>query len=115
MTPSRAADVELRRANPGIKRVAEAICCFAEGLVPVGWSLYCDPRMLPCFDREYPPRSHGSTSINLKISCILCKRILSDRYQVRCRGRYDLRRGHQAPGTRPKRTPASSGHPARMT
>jgi hypothetical protein len=51
----RAADVELRRANPRIKRVAEGIYWFAERQVPVGWSLYRDQRMLPCFYREYPP------------------------------------------------------------
>jgi len=51
----RAADVELRRANPRIMRVAEGIYWFAERQVPVGWSLYRDQRMLPCFYREYPP------------------------------------------------------------
>ena len=51
----RAADVELRRANPRITRVAEGIYWFAERQVPVGWSLYRDQRMLPCFYREYPP------------------------------------------------------------
>jgi len=51
----RAAEVELRRANPRIKRVAEGIYWFAERQVPAGWSLYRDQRMLPCFYREYPP------------------------------------------------------------
>ena len=51
----RAADVELRRTNPRIKRVAEGIYWFAERKVPIGWSLYRDQRMLPCFYREYPP------------------------------------------------------------
>jgi len=51
----RAAEVELRRANPRIKRVVEGIYWFAERQVPLGWSLYRDPRMLPCFYREYPP------------------------------------------------------------
>lgn len=51
----RAADVELRRTNPRIKRVAEGIYWFAERQVPVGWSLYQDQRMLPCFYRKYPP------------------------------------------------------------
>jgi|SRR5579872_4876070 len=51
----RAADIELRRANPRIMRVAEDIYWFAERQVPVGWSLYQDQRMLPCFYRKYPP------------------------------------------------------------
>lgn len=51
----RAADVELRKANPRIKRVAEGVYWFAERQVPVGWSLYRDQRMLPCFYRKYPP------------------------------------------------------------
>jgi hypothetical protein len=51
----RAADVELRRANSRIKRVTDDIYWLADRKVPLGWSLYRDQRMLPCFYRVYPP------------------------------------------------------------
>lgn len=78
----RAANVELRRANPRSKRVAEGICWFAERQVPVGWSLYHDQRTLPCFYREYPPASSWRTPISPEIFCLVCKRILSDHVQL---------------------------------
>lgn len=47
---------ELSESHPRIRRVAEGVYWFADTEVPVGWSLYADRRMLPCFYRKYPPQ-----------------------------------------------------------
>ena len=47
--------VELRRPHPRIEAVAEGVYWFADKRTPVGWTLFGDRRMLPCFYREYPP------------------------------------------------------------
>lgn len=46
---------DLRAANPRIRRVAEGVYWFAKLEIPLGWSLFRDRRMLPCFYRRYPP------------------------------------------------------------
>ncbi|MGI9103680.1 MAG: hypothetical protein ACR2IF_14670 [Terriglobales bacterium] len=46
---------ELRHDHPRIRRVAEGVYWFADLEIPLGWSLYGDRRMLPCFYRKYPP------------------------------------------------------------
>ena len=46
---------ELNNARPRIRRVAEGVYWFAESDIPLGWSLFGDKRMLPCFYRRYPP------------------------------------------------------------
>jgi len=46
---------ELGAARPRIRRVAEGVYWFSEAQVPLGWSLFGDRRMLPCFYRRYPP------------------------------------------------------------
>lgn|SRR5512144_388225 len=46
---------ELRAHHPRIRRVAEGIYWFAGADIPLGWSLFGDRRMLPCFYRKYPP------------------------------------------------------------
>jgi hypothetical protein len=46
---------ELRAAQPRIRRVAEGVYWFSEADIPLGWSLFGDRRMLPCFYRKYPP------------------------------------------------------------
>lgn len=46
---------ELRHPHPRIRRVAEGIYWFTDADIPIGWSLYRDRRMLPCFYRKYPP------------------------------------------------------------
>ncbi len=50
-----AVSADLRAAHPRVRRIAEGIYWFAELEVPVGWSLFGDRRMLPCFYRRYPP------------------------------------------------------------
>ena len=45
---------ELRAAHPRIRRIAEGVYWFCEAEVPLGWSLFGDRRMLPCFYRRYP-------------------------------------------------------------
>lgn len=50
-----AVTVELRKPQPRIESVAEGVYWFAGKRTPVGWSLFGDKRMLPCFYREYPP------------------------------------------------------------
>jgi len=45
---------ELRAAHPHIRRVAEGVYWFSDVDVPLGWSLFGDRRMLPCFYRRYP-------------------------------------------------------------
>ncbi|MGZ4839277.1 MAG: hypothetical protein ACXVZR_12075 [Terriglobales bacterium] len=47
---------ELRHPKPRIRRVAEGVYWFADAEIPLGWSLYRDRRMLPCFYRRYPPQ-----------------------------------------------------------
>jgi hypothetical protein len=47
---------ELRGTHPRIRRIAEGIYWFADAEIPLGWSLYADRRMLPCFYRKYPPQ-----------------------------------------------------------
>ena len=51
----RAVRAELRMPRPRICRVAEGVYWFADQNIPVGWSLFLDRRMLPCFYRLYPP------------------------------------------------------------
>ena len=46
---------ELHAAHPRIRRVAEGVYWFAQTDIPLGWSLFADRRMLPCFYRRYPP------------------------------------------------------------
>jgi hypothetical protein len=46
---------ELKNARPRVRRVAEGVYWFADAEIPLGWSLYRDRRMLPCFYRRYPP------------------------------------------------------------
>ena len=46
---------ELKNARPRVRRVAEGVYWFADAEIPLGWSLYRDRRMLPCFYRKYPP------------------------------------------------------------
>lgn len=46
---------EMRRPRPRIQRVAENVYWFMDRDIPLGWSLYRDRRMLPCFYRVYPP------------------------------------------------------------
>jgi|SRR5690348_16757862 len=46
---------ELRAAGPRIRCVAEGVYWFSEADLPLGWSLFGDRRMLPCFYRQYPP------------------------------------------------------------
>jgi hypothetical protein len=50
-----AVSTELRKSYPRIVSVAEGVYWFADKVIPAGWSLYADKRMLPCFYREYPP------------------------------------------------------------
>lgn len=47
---------ELRHGEPRIRRVAEGVYWFADADIPLGWSLFRDRRMLPCFYRKYPPQ-----------------------------------------------------------
>jgi hypothetical protein len=47
---------DLRSPHPQLRLVAEDVFWFAERNLPLGWSLYGDVRMLPCFYRVYPPR-----------------------------------------------------------
>jgi hypothetical protein len=51
----RAIAVELRRPHPRIESVAEGVYWLADQRTPIGWTLFGDKRMLPCFYREYPP------------------------------------------------------------
>jgi hypothetical protein len=51
----RAVHAELRMPHPRIRAVAERVYWFTDQDVPVGWSLFLDRRMLPCFYRLYPP------------------------------------------------------------
>lgn len=51
----RAVRAELRTAHPRIRRVAEGVYWYVDTNLPLGWSLYRDRRMLPCFYRTYPP------------------------------------------------------------
>lgn len=46
---------ELRMPHPRIRVIAEGVYWFSKDNVPVGWSLFLDRRMLPCFYRQYPP------------------------------------------------------------
>jgi len=46
---------ELRMPHPRIRSIAEGVYWFSHDDVPVGWSLFLDRRMLPCFYRQYPP------------------------------------------------------------
>jgi hypothetical protein len=46
---------ELRKRQPRIESVAEGVYWFASKRTPIGWTLFGDKRMLPCFYREYPP------------------------------------------------------------
>jgi len=46
---------ELRMPHPRIRSVAEGVVWLSDRNVPVGWSLFLDQRMLPCFYRLYPP------------------------------------------------------------
>lgn len=50
-----AVSLEMRRPKPRIEAVAEGVYWIAERRTPIGWSLFGDRRMLPCFYREYPP------------------------------------------------------------
>jgi hypothetical protein len=52
---SHAVHTDLRAPHPRIRRVAEGVYWFAELDIPLGWSLFRDRRMLPCFYRRYPP------------------------------------------------------------
>jgi hypothetical protein len=52
---SHAVHTDLRASHPRIRRVAEGVYWFAELDIPLGWSLFRDQRMLPCFYRRYPP------------------------------------------------------------
>jgi hypothetical protein len=47
---------ELNDPHPRIRRVAEGVYWFKDAEIPLGWSLYGDRRMLPCFYRRYPPQ-----------------------------------------------------------
>jgi hypothetical protein len=42
--------------HPKLKSVAQDIYWLSDRNLPVGWSLYLDLRMLPCFYRLYPPQ-----------------------------------------------------------
>jgi hypothetical protein len=46
---------ELQDYHPRIRRVAEGVYWFSDAQIPLGWSIYGDRRMLPCFYRKYPP------------------------------------------------------------
>jgi hypothetical protein len=46
---------ELRGDHPRIQRVAEGVYWLSATEIPLGWSLFGDRRMLPCFYRQYPP------------------------------------------------------------
>lgn len=46
---------ELRMPHPRIRRVGEGVYWLSGYNIPVGWSLFLDRRMLPCFYRQYPP------------------------------------------------------------
>jgi len=50
-----AVQAELRKDRPRIERVAQNVYWFADRNVPLGWSMFRDRRMLPCFYRTYPP------------------------------------------------------------
>jgi hypothetical protein len=52
---SHAVKTDLRGPRPRIRRVAEGVYWFAQLDIPLGWSLFGDRRMLPCFYRRYPP------------------------------------------------------------
>ena len=47
--------IEMKKPRPRIEAVAEGVYWIAGKCTPVGWSLFGDRRMLPCFYREYPP------------------------------------------------------------
>jgi hypothetical protein len=47
--------IELRRPHPRIESVGDGVYWFADKRPPLGWTLFGDKRMLPCFYREYPP------------------------------------------------------------
>ena len=47
--------LEMKKPRPRIEAVAEGVYWFAGKCTPLGWSLFGDRRMLPCFYREYPP------------------------------------------------------------
>lgn len=46
---------ELRKPHPRVQRISDGVYWFSEERPPIGWSLYSDVRMLPCFYRRYPP------------------------------------------------------------
>jgi hypothetical protein len=46
---------EMGKARPRLRVVVEGVYWFSDVNIPVGWSLFGDRRMLPCFYREYPP------------------------------------------------------------
>jgi hypothetical protein len=50
-----AVQIELRKPSPRIRMVSEGVYWFAERNIPIGWSVFGDRRMLPCFYRVYPP------------------------------------------------------------
>jgi hypothetical protein len=47
---------EMNKARPRLKLIVEGVYWFSDRNIPIGWSLFGDRRMLPCFYREYPPR-----------------------------------------------------------
>lgn len=46
---------ELRSSSPRIQALADEVYWYADRRAPAGWALFRDPRMLPCFYRQYPP------------------------------------------------------------
>jgi hypothetical protein len=51
-----AVKADLSGSHPRLRAVAPDVYWLAEVNVPLGWSLYRDVRMLPCFYRRYPPQ-----------------------------------------------------------
>jgi hypothetical protein len=50
-----AARAEMSKHRPRLRVVVEGVYWFSDRNIPVGWSVFGDRRMLPCFYREYPP------------------------------------------------------------
>jgi hypothetical protein len=46
---------EMQATHPRLRRIAEGVFWFSASEIPLGWSLFGDRRMLPCFYRQYPP------------------------------------------------------------
>jgi hypothetical protein len=52
---TQAVKAEMGKPRPRLRVVVEGVYWFADRNIPIGWSIFGDRRMLPCFYREYPP------------------------------------------------------------